>query len=271
MSWIIPDTASVSPWIYVSFAVAATLLIGFGKAGFGGGIGVLATPLFLIALPGQGHLALSLMLPILIVCDLATLRHFPREWHPRSYWRLLGGTFVGLGAGLACLLWFSRADVDGDRHIKIVVGVVSLVFCVMKILPQQKVKGAYVPGWKVGSLVGFFAGLTSMVAHAAGSLITMFLLPQRLDRRVFVGTTARYFLTLNILKVPCYLLAGALSSGHKYITWETLKLDLWLFPVGIVGVAAGAWLNKRVGARLFTAVIYIFLAITAVRMIYTSL
>ncbi|MFP4381343.1 MAG: sulfite exporter TauE/SafE family protein [Candidatus Sumerlaeia bacterium] len=271
LDWIVPDSITVSPTVYIVLTMCATLLIGFSKAGFGGGIGVLATPLFLIALPDQSHIALSLILPLLIVCDIATLRHFPKEWHPRSYWLLLGGTILGLGVGLYFLLLFSRKDVDGDRWIRLIVGVVSILFCVMKIIPRKTKKELFEPGWKTGTLVGVLAAFTSMVAHAAGSLISMFLLPQKLDRRIFVGTCTRYFLTLNLLKVPCYLLATALSEGKDYITFSTLKWDLWLIPFGIAGVAFGAWLNKRMDGKIFTAIIYIFLAIAGVRMIYTSI
>ena len=38
MSWIIPDSATVSLAVYLPVAVSATLLIGFSKGGFGGGI-----------------------------------------------------------------------------------------------------------------------------------------------------------------------------------------------------------------------------------------
>ncbi len=272
MSWIVPDVLreGVSPGLYMVIAASACLLIGVAKGGFGGGIAALATPLLLIALPG--HVTLSMILPWLIVCDIFTWRNFPGEWHARSYWTLAGGTFIGLGFGLAALLYFVREDVDGDRWIKIAVGTVSLAFSVLETrrhLRKKKVSH-FKPGFRIGTLTGVLCGFTTVVTHAAGVFLNIYLLTQRLDRRVFVGTCARYYLTFNLIKIPVYLLAGVLAQ-QSYITFETLKWNLWLFPLCPVGVAFGAWLNRRISPQGFNLVICLFLAIAGIKLISGAL
>jgi hypothetical protein len=52
---------------------------------------------------------------------------------------------------------------------------------------------AYQPTIGKSTAVGAFAGVSSTLAHAAGPIIALHLLPQRLERGVFVGTCAVYF------------------------------------------------------------------------------
>jgi uncharacterized protein len=269
IGWIVPDCALVAPWPYVLVTGGATLLIGIGKGGFGG-VGVLATPLMLLVLPGP--VALSMTLPLLIVCDAFTLRHFPHDWHPRSFWLIAGGTVVGLGLGLYLLLFFSRGDIDGDRWIRLMVGVIALAFCLLRLSQwvRKSEARAFQPGWGIGTLTGLLCGITTMVAHAAGVLVNMFLLSQRLEQRKFVGTCARYYLTFNTLKLPLYVLATALGE-KKYLTWQTFAWDLWLIPLCPVGVALGAWLNSRISGKFFNIFIYTLLGLTGLKMVWSSL
>ena len=49
------------------FGIMATLLVAISKAGFGGAMGALSLPLMLLALPPS--LALSVLLPVFLLCD----------------------------------------------------------------------------------------------------------------------------------------------------------------------------------------------------------
>ena len=61
------------------------------------------------------------------------------------------------------------------------------------------------------TLVGAAAATSSTLAHAAGPIIALYLLPQRLDRQLFVGTCAIYFFILNTAKLPPYYFSGMFS------------------------------------------------------------
>ena len=78
-------------------AVGAVLLMGVAKAGFGGGIGILATPL--LALTVSVADAVALLLPLLIACDVFAVRHYRRTFDKTSVKRLLPGSALGIGAG----------------------------------------------------------------------------------------------------------------------------------------------------------------------------
>jgi uncharacterized membrane protein YfcA len=49
---------------------------------------------------------------------------------------------------------------------------------------------------------GFFAGLTSTFAHGAGPVVTMFLLPQKMSKEIYMGTTIFIFSFINALSFP---------------------------------------------------------------------
>ena len=73
-------------------AMAAVVLMGIAKAGFGGGIGLIATPLLALVLPVSD--AAALMLPLLIACDGFAVRHYLRSFHSFSIKRLLPGALT---------------------------------------------------------------------------------------------------------------------------------------------------------------------------------
>lgn len=267
--WILPNALAVPWWQYMLLAATATLLIAVSKGGFGGGAGVLATPLLLLAV--DANIALSLVLPLLIVCDAFTLRHFPKDWHPRSFWLIAPGSFAGLFVGLFFLVLFARSDIDGNRWIKLIVGITALLFCVLQALRHFMARhSVFKPNIVTGTITGILCGFTTMVAHAAGALFDMFLISQKIEPRKYVGTCARYYLTFNSIKIPFYV-AATLLAERKYITFETLKWDLWLLPFCPLGVALGAWLHHRLSGRTFLFVIYVFLAVTGVKMVWGAL
>jgi uncharacterized membrane protein YfcA len=273
--WLIPADLAVAPWIYFALGGVATLLTGFSKGGFGGGLGVIATPIMLTVLPARA--AVSFMLPLLIVCDIFTVRRFPREWDPPSFRMLAGGTVVGLVIGLGLMVVFVRGRVDGEFWLRLIIGVASLLFCALKgwrwmgDRRRDKQAAPRPPlGYVAGTAIGVVAGVTTMLAHAAGPVVDMFLLNRRLDRRPFVGTASRYYLVFNSIKVPLFILAGMLG-GKAYLSWETAGWSLAFVPLCPLGVWAGTWLNRRMSGETFTRLIYVLLLVTGVRMVWKAL
>ena len=267
----LPDGLRAAPHYYVLAAMAAVFLTGFSKGGFGGGLGVISTPLLLLVLPGP--VAVSMMLPILIVCDIFTLRQFPTHWDRPSFRWFVTGACGGLFAGFALLLLLGREDVDADRWIRLMVGVISLGFCLLQLLRNRWTRQAtqHPPvGRKSGWGLGILAGITTMIAHAAGPIANMFFLLRRLDRQHFVGTAARYFLLVNCIKIPFFMVASLLAE-RSYMTLETVRWGLWLLPLCPLSVALGAWLNRRLNGIIFTRIIYALLFAAGVNMIFQAI
>ena len=69
-------------WIFFAVAVPAVLFAAVSKAGFGSGAGFAsAAILSLVLTPTQ---ALGMMLPLLLLVDVASLRPYWRRWHGPS-------------------------------------------------------------------------------------------------------------------------------------------------------------------------------------------
>jgi len=272
--WLIPADLAVAPWVYFTLGGTAVLLTGFSKGGFGGGLGVISTPIMLTVLPARA--AVSFLLPLLIVCDIFTVRRFPREWDPPSFRMLSGGTVLGLAIGLGLMVLFSHGRVDGEYWLRLIIGVASLLFCALKawrwLGERRQVKQTLrpPPGYAAGTGIGTVAGVTTMLAHAAGPVVDMFLLHRRLDRRAFVGTASRYYLVFNTVKIPLFILAGTLG-GKAYLSWETAGWSLAFVPLCPLGVWAGTKLNRRLSGETFTRLIYLLLLVTGLRMVWKAL
>jgi uncharacterized membrane protein YfcA len=260
INWIVPSEASVVNWQYIAVAGFAMLLIGISKGGFGGGIGMLATPLIIMVL--KPEIALPLILPILIIADIATINRFPREWDLKSFFFLAPGTFAGLFVGLYFL-----NKISDDGFIKVMVGAIAVIFAGLKFFGRFWILKLFNrrPGLAAGIFVGLVCGFTTMIAHAAGVIVSMFMLSRKLEKRVFVGTCARFFFVFNTLKIPFFIKA----ENHP-LTLYTLKIGLWLMPLTIIGVFIGAWINKRIPGKNFEKVICVMLGLCGLYLILRS-
>lgn len=270
--WIVPPGAPSGPVEYIALSIVALLLTAVSKGGFGGGVGILSVPLMLQVAP-DANFVIGLWLPILITCDACTIRHYPREWNPKAFWHLTPGMLLGIVVA-TILLWIANTpDATGhkpgtatlDFALKISIAVISLAFLGLQ-LRGNKVENAepWKPTWLIAIPTGFVAGITTLIAHAAGPIITMFLLPQKMEPRVFLGTCGRYFFIFNSIKVPFMIAAGAM-------TWQTSRYGLWLMALSPLGVWLGAWLNTKVSAKWFVRIVQISLVIAAAKLMYDTL
>jgi len=216
---------------------ASALLVGLTKAGFGAGAGILAVPLMTMALAARedaATLMLGIMLPVLICGDIFSLVHYPRTRDLRNLAMLVPGALLGVGLGMLLLGWF--VELPGGRLVmRRAIGVICTVFVCIQLHGffrerREDVRSQpYRPRVWHGVGIGTIAGLTSTLAHAAGPLIALFLIPQKLGRRLFVGTCVTYFFIGNLAKLYPYLQGGVIKLG--------------------------ALLNRRINDRIFTLII----------------
>lgn len=108
---------------------------------------------------------------------------------------------------------------------------------------------SYKPTVAKSSATGFFAGVSSTIAHAAGPIISLHLLPQRLERGAFISTGGMYFFLLNSIKLPGFYKVGMFS--HTPIQWY-----LYLGPLVVIGTLCGRWLTRRINDAMFANIVY---------------
>ena len=249
-------------WLVAGLAV---FLIGVTKSGFGSGVGLMIVPMMAIAmghLPRGTEAALGLLLPLLVLGDLISVWQYRKTFFAppaagqvlsvrQIMRRLMPGTMVGVALG-GLLLWafHSRADLVASL-MRIEIGFESILLVGLHWWRQYRGTQEHLMREPVRShMIGAFAGSSSTLAHAAGPVIAMYLLPLRLDRQLYVGTCALYFFVLNSSKLPVYWAAGQFKHAEFGFTVKFL-------PLVVVGAIFGFWVNKRLSDKLFTKVVYI--------------
>ena len=239
-------------WFF-ALALPAILIAGISKGGFGGGVVVLAVPMMSLAVPPQQ--AAAVMLPILMAMDLMAIWVYRRSWDARHLKIVLPASVIGVGAGWAS---FGLLDVAA---VRLLLGAIALAFSLdywLGLRPRKKPAG---PDVLRGGFWAALAGFTSFVAHAGGPPLNVYMLPQGLEKRVFVGTVAVFFAVVNWMKVVPYALLGQFSAAN-------LMTSLVLLPLAPLGIWLGLWLQKRVSDRDFYRVCYGLLFVTGLKLAY---
>jgi uncharacterized membrane protein YfcA len=247
--------------VQVVIAALAAVFIGISKAGFGGGLGMLTTPLCVLAFGPKD--AIGILLPLLCVGDIFSLYPYWSKWERKNLFFLLPGVVIGVIMGVRLIGRFSA------RELNFAIGLLAVLFVLFQLVKEFifKAEGSFAPNHTLGLAFGLGAGITSTFAHGAGPVVSMFLIPQRLPKEVYVGTTVLIFTWVNWIKLPFFCLDQS-SVGWNWLPSEaiinqrTLLTSMMFAPLVPAGVWLGVWLNRRIPEAWFVRVIYalIFLA-----------
>ncbi len=249
-------------WDAPAFAIAGLgiFLVGLSKAGFGGGLGILTTPLAVIACGRMGKtpvFAIGMVLPLLCVADLISIYYYRGKARSVNLRYLLPGVVIGTVIGVMLVDKFS------PRQMNIAIGIICIGFVLFQLAKEKvfEAEGAFAPNHRVGIPCGIGAGITSTFANGAGPLVAMFLIPQRLPKEVYVATTALVFAWINWIKVMFFVPAGIIHG-------QTLATSASLLIFVPLGVWAGLWLNRMIPERHFVKLVYLMTFITGVHLIW---
>ena len=240
------------PWFYV-LAVPAVLLAGISKGGFGGGLGIVAVPLMaLLISPVQ---AVALMVLVLCTMDIFGLWAYRRKWDRRNIAIMLPGSLVGIALGT---LTFRYLDEDA---VRLLVGAVAVTFVLNRFAGRRSPGRRSEARVLAGSFWSAVAGFVSFIAHGAGPPVQIYLLPQRLDKTLFVGTTVVFYFFINYAKLVPYGYLGLFSV-------ETVLTALLLVPLAPLGMWIGVRLHDVVPETLFYRLCYAMLAAAGAKLIW---
>lgn len=244
----------------ILFAATGVLFIGLSKAGFGGGLGMLTTPLCVLAFGAGGRepsFAIGTLLPLLCAGDAFSLYHYWGKWERTNLLYLLPGVVVGVVVGIGLIDRFS------PRELNVAIGLLAISFVVFQLTKAAifRVEGVFAPNHRIGVPCGIGAGVTSTFAHGAGPVVSLFLIPQQLPKEIYVGTTVLVFTWINWIKMPAFIFKGI-------VTGETLLTGLAYLPLIPLGVWAGVWLNRKVSEKLFLRLVYAFTFVIGLQLIF---
>jgi uncharacterized membrane protein YfcA len=270
MDFLLPTIPpGVYPWAYFLCVGLGVLITGVSKAGFGGGVGILAIPVMALVM-GPTHM-LGVMLPLLIACDIFSNLHHLGHYDWKRLKPLLAGIVIGIALGTA-ILWAMSGmpPAQFNRWVNGVVGGVCLAVVAMQVYRMTGRELPTLPPHPAsGVAVGFSAGAVSTLNHSAGPIVTIYLLQEKLPKRQLVGTLLLYFLIGNTLKLPTYCLLP-MVDGQTLINASTLKDSIWFIPLIPLGTWLGAWMHHRVPEKPFAAIMYIAAAVSAAQLVYKA-
>jgi uncharacterized protein len=242
------------PWFY-AVAIPAILLMGVSKGGFGSGAGLFATPLMALAVPIPQ--AAAILLPILVVMDVAGLWAYRGVFSRENMKVILIGGVAGVALGALTFRYFDEA------WIRLILGVIAIGFVLQRYAMRAGSKPA-ARSTARGLFWSAFAGLTSTIAHAGGPPLSVYLLPQRLDKAILVGTTVIFFAVINVVKLLPYAWLGLFDARN-------LSTSLVLSPLAPLGIWLGVFLMRRTSERLFYRIAYGLLLLVGVKLIWDGL
>lgn len=226
------------PWAWVVLALAA-LTIGLAKTAIPGG-GILPVALFAAVLPARTSTAALLLL--LIIGDMFALIAYRRHAHWPTLLRLAPAVVAGLVAGFAFLA------LGDDGIVRRAIGVILLAMIAVTLWRRWRRRRTDASpaehGIVVASSYGALAGFTTMVANAAGPVMSMYFLAMRTPVQVFLGTSAWFFAIVNLVKVP-FLAGIGLFDG------QVLLMDAVLIPLVVIGALIGVRVARRMKQQVF--------------------
>lgn len=242
---------TITLWEFVALAGAATL-VGFSKTSVSGA-NTVSLAIFAAVLPARE--STGILLPLLIIGDLFAVYTYRRHADWATLVRLFPAVAVGVVAGTVFMLW---AD---DAAVRVSIGVILLVMAAVTLwrrraasraagerkdgteAGQGQAQGESGARLKAGSY-GVLGGFTTMVANAGGPVMSMYLLSAGFRKLGFLGTSAWFFLIVNVAKVP-------FSVGLGLIDGRSLLLDAGLALCVIPGAFLGKAIADRINQLLF--------------------
>lgn len=244
-------------WALIFFAA---FLTGLSKTGIAG-LGILSVAIAASVLPARE--SVGAMLLTLIGGDIFAVLFYRRHADWPQLLRLFPWAALGVIAG-ALTLWIGKINNDGARHM---IGVILLVLIIGEFLRrwlqkgrEEAASGVLKNKWIAGP-VGMTAGFTTLVANAAGPIMTLYLLAVDLPKMAFLGTTAWFFLCLNLFKVP-------FSIGLGMITWESVGISLRMMPFIVLGALAGRWVVRYIDQQLFVTIALVLTLAASIKLLF---
>jgi uncharacterized membrane protein YfcA len=238
------------------FVVAglSAFLVGASKGGLPM-VGVLGVPLLALVMPPVA--AAALLLPVYVVSDMVGLWAYRRQFSTRNLAILLPAMIFGVGLGWA------TARITQEWMVTLLVGLIGLYYCATVVLRKADAlpKPADVPR---GLFWGTITGFTSFVSHTGGPPYQTYVLPQKLPKMVFAGTSTIAFAVINLVKLVPYWALGQFNPTN-------LEVAALLSPIAIAGALIGYKLTAIIPEGIFYRIVEVALFIISLKLIHEAL
>jgi uncharacterized membrane protein YfcA len=228
--------------------------VGLSKSGFG----AMAIPgILLMAQVMPARESTGVILPMLILADLFAVQAFRKFTVWRILLKILPAAVIGVAVG-----WWLMPHIPLGLFNP-VIGWIILALLLLTIAQKssthlQRIAADHpAVSWPLGLL----AGVSTMLANAAGPVIQLYLMARKIPKMELIGIGARFFLLINLLKVP-------LNARLALITTDSLLENARLLPGVVLGIFGGKWLIRHVPQVAFEGMILVFSVIAGLRLLF---
>jgi uncharacterized protein len=220
-------------------AILAAIFVGMSKGGLPI-IGMLGVPI--LSLVVNPVMAAGLLLPVYVVSDVFGLYAYRSNFDRRVLAILIPAAAIGIAFG-----WATASFVP-ERLVTALVGLIGLVFSANLLLRKSMQSDARTASVGPGLFWGALTGFTSFVSHAGAPPYQVYVLPLKLSKAVFAGTSTILFAAINAMKLVPYYFLGQLSG-------DNLKTAAYLMVPAALAVFAGFRLVKILPEKLFFSLV----------------
>lgn len=242
-------------WMHWVLGALGAIFVGLGKGGLPG-MGNITVALYLLILPDP-KLSVGVLLPILSAADIFAVRIYRRHASWEHLKKLFPWAILGLIIG-----YFSFQKLN-SQQVKILIGGMLILFTVVHLVRTfvYRFDESNVPdNVFFRGFVGVMGGFATMIANAAGPIAAFYFLAMRLPKYAFIGTTAWFFLVINIIKVPFMVDLGIING-----TW--LPFSLAMMPFAIASTFVAPKIVKHINQKWFEGLIWFFIVVAGVKLL----
>ena len=230
----------------------AIILFGIAKTGLGGSVSLISIPLMTIVMPLTE--ALALILPILIFSDIIAVYKIRKKFDFPILQLIVPFAVIGLIIGFLTFSFFS------ENFLKLFLGIMGFLFSSHYFLFRSYTISPSKPNFLKGATCASLAGLTSFCAHAGGTPASLYLLPLRLKKEIYVGTRVIFFCIINFFKLPLYIYLSMLDLS-------TFLRSTTLFPLALAGIYLGYRILELLDENLFYKIVYVLILVSSTKLI----
>lgn len=254
MNWLSEHTLLPDSVPLLLLALLGATCIGLSKAGLAG------TATFNVVLMAKifgAKPSVGVVLPMLIVADFLGFLINRKGGSWRAIWPMVPPAVAGVFVG-----WFLLDRID-NSSARLVIGWMILALLAFNLLLEaRREKFLALTEHRTFTWgMGFLAGGATMLANAAGPIMTVYLLAQRLEKKEYLGTFSRFFLFINLFKLP-------FSGNLGIISRVSLTTNLVLLPGVLLGIVLGWQILKRIPQKAFEGLLSWLTAFAAAWLIW---
>lgn len=242
-------------WMHWVLGAMGAMFVGLGKGGLPG-MGNITVALYLLILPDP-KLSVGVLLPILSAADIFAVRIYRRH----ASWEHLKKLFPWAVLGL--ILGYLSFQKLNSQQVKVLIGGMLILFTVVHLVRTYMFRfdERNVPNnMFFRGFVGVMGGFATMIANAAGPIAAFYFLAMRLPKYAFIGTTAWFFLVINIIKVPFMIDLGIING-----TW--LPFSLAMMPFAIAATLVAPKIVKHINQKWFEGLIWFFIVVAGIKLL----